>query len=164
MMQRLGFSQHFNADGSMYFTGNRMKVEFVTKERRDGTRPPRPVKEIALTPQELRHLDILLADPIVLRLGQGIRAKVPSPSAFLLHKLFLAARPERRDKREKDIKQAVYTGQYALADKPETARLLALWAGLPRKWKSLIRKSLARAKDMMPLEQGVIERLMDLLR
>jgi len=33
-----------------------------------------------------------------------------------------------------------------------------------RKWKSLIRKSLARAKDMMPLEQGVIERLMDLLR
>jgi hypothetical protein len=164
MMQRLGFSQHFNADGSMYFTGNRIKVEFVTKERRDGTRPPRPVKEIALTPQELRHLDILLADPIVLRLSQGIRAKVPSPSAFLLHKLFLAARSERRDKSEKDIKQAVYTGQYALADTPETARLLALWEGLPRKWKSLIRKSLARAKDMMPLEQGVIERLMDLLR
>jgi hypothetical protein len=49
-------------------------------------------------------------------------------------------------------------------DKPETARLLALWEGLPKKWKSLIRKSLARAKDMMPLEQGVIGRLMDLLR
>ena len=45
-----------------------------------------------------------------------------------------------------------------------TAQLLALWEGLPRKWKSLIRKSLARVKDMMPLEQGIIERLMDLLR
>lgn len=134
------------------------------EERRGGTRPPRPVKKIALTPQELRHLDILLADPIVLRLSQGISAKVPNPSAFLLHQLFLAARPERRNKSEKDIKQAVYTGQYALADTLETVRLLALWAGLPRKWKSLIRKSLARAKDMMPLERGVIERLMDLLR
>ena len=40
LMQRLGFSQHFNADGSMYFTGNNIKVEFVTKERRDGTLPP----------------------------------------------------------------------------------------------------------------------------
>jgi hypothetical protein len=126
LLQRLGFSQHFNPDGSMYFTGGGIRVEFVTRERRDGTRPPRHIKEIALTPQELRYLDILLADPIVLKLGQGIRAKVPSPSAFLLHKLFLAARPERRDKKEKDIKQAVYVGQYALAEKPETARLLAL--------------------------------------
>ena len=82
MLQRLGFSRRFNADGSMYFTGNRMKVEFVTKERRDGTRPPRTVKDIALTPQVLGYLDILLADPVVLRLGQGIRARVPSPSAF----------------------------------------------------------------------------------
>jgi hypothetical protein len=41
MMQRLSFSQHFNADGSMCFTGNGMRVEFVTKERRDGRRPPR---------------------------------------------------------------------------------------------------------------------------
>jgi len=164
LMQSLGFSLHFNPDGSTYFTGHKMKVEFITEERRDGTLPPRHIKEIALTPQELRHLDILLADPIVLKLGQGIRAKVPSPSAFLLHKLFLAARSERWNKKEKDIKQAVYVGQYALAEKPETARLLALWEGLPRKWRSLIRKSLGCALDMMPLEQGVIERLLDLLR
>ncbi len=164
LLQGLGFSQQFNPDGSTYFTGHKMKVEFITKERRDGTLPPRHIKEIALTPQELRHLDILLADPIVLKLGQGVRAKVPSPSAFLLHKLFLAARSERRNKKEKDIKQAVYVGQYALAEKPETARLLALWEGLPRKWRALIRKSLGCALDMMPLEQGVIERLLDLLR
>ena len=165
LLQRLGFSQHFNPDGSMYFTGGGIKVEFVTKERRDGTRPPRHIKkELALTPQELRSLDILLADPIVLKLGQGIRARVPSPSAFLLHKLFLAARPERHDKKEKDIKQAVFIGQYALTEKPETVRLLALWDGLPKKWKALIRKSLVSALDLMPLERGVIERLLGLLR
>ncbi|MGZ5453769.1 MAG: GSU2403 family nucleotidyltransferase fold protein [Candidatus Aminicenantales bacterium] len=164
LMQSLGFSQRFNPDGSMYFTGNRMKVEFVMKERRDGTLPPLHIKEIALTPQELRHLDLLLADPIVLKLGPGIRAKVPSPSAFLLHKLFLAARPERRDKKEKDIRQAVYVGQYALTERTEKARLLSLWSGLPKKWRALIRRSLVKAEDMMPLEAGVIKGLLDLLR
>ncbi|MGZ8865251.1 MAG: GSU2403 family nucleotidyltransferase fold protein [Candidatus Aminicenantales bacterium] len=164
LMQSLGFSQRFNPDGSMYFSGNRMKVEFVMKERRDGTLPPLHIKEIALTPQELRHLDLLLADPIVLKLGPGIRAKVPSPSAFLLHKLFLAARPERRDKKEKDIRQAVYVGQYALTERTEKARLLSLWSGLPKKWRALIRRSLVKAEDMMPLEAGVIKGLLDLLR
>jgi hypothetical protein len=164
LMQRLGFSQHFNPDGSMYFTGNRMKVEFVTKERRDGSRAPHHIKEISLTPQELRHLDILAAGPVVLKLGPGIRARVPSPSAFLLHKLFLAARPERWAKKEKDIKQAVYIGRYIVTEGSETTRLLGLWAGLSKKWKSLVRRSLAQAKDLMPLETAVIERLLDLLR
>lgn len=112
----------------------------------------------------MRYLDILMADPIVLKLGQGIRARVPSPSAFLLHKLFLAARPERRDKKEKDIKQAVFIGRYALTEKPETVRLLALWGGLPKKWKALIRQSLVKAREIMPLEDAVIRRLLDLLR
>ena len=110
------FSQHFNPDGSMYFTGGGIKVEFVTKERRDGTRSPRLIKELALTPKE------------------------------------------------KDIKQAVFIGQYALTEKPETVRLLALWDGLPKEWKALIRKPLVSALDLMPLERGVIERLLGLLR
>ena len=98
-----------------------------------------------------------------MKLGPGIRAKVPSPSAFLCT-AFLAARPERRDKSEKDIKQAVYVGQYALTEKTEKARLRALWTWLPKKWKALIRRSLVKAKDMMPLEAGVIRGLLDLLR
>ena len=161
---RLGFSQQFNPDGSMFFTGNRLKVEFVTKERRDGALPPRHIKEIALTPQELRFLDILFADPIILKLGRGIRAKVPSPSAFLLHKLFIASRPERREKRKKDIRQAVYIGKYILSEKPESARLQSLWADLPKKWKAHIRKALVMAKESVPLEEGAIGRLRDLLQ
>ncbi len=163
LMERLGFRQHFNADGSVYFTGNRMKVEFVTKERRDGTLPPRFMKEISLTPQELRHLEILAAEPVTLKLGRGTLARVPSPAAFLLHKLFLAARPERSAKREKDIKQAVYVGRYILTEACERARLLGLWAGLSKRWKSLVRQSLTGAKDLMPLETPAIERLLEIL-
>jgi len=163
-LERLGFSRHFNLDGSMFFTGNRMKIEFLSPERRNGTLSPRHIKEIALTPQELRFLEILFVDPLILKLGRGIRAKVPSPPAFLLHKFFIAARPERRNKKEKDIRQGVYTGKYILSDKSETARLSGLWGGLPGKWKARIRQSLTKAADIVPLEQGVIRRLQDLMR
>jgi len=162
-LQRLGFSQNFHPDGSMFFTGNRMKIEFLTRERRETAQPQRYVKQIAVTPQGLRFLDILFVEPIVLKIDRGIRAKVPHPSAFLLHKLIIAARPERRNKKEKDIRQAVYTANYVLAEESETAKLVQLWEGLPRRWKARIRRSLSRAMDIVPLEKGIIERLQYLL-
>jgi hypothetical protein len=162
-LQRLGFSQHFHPDGSMFFTGNRMKVEFLTRERRESAKPPRYVKEIAITPQGLRFLEILFVEPKVLKIEKGIRAKVPAPSAFLLHKLVIASRSERRNKKEKDIRQAIYTAKFVLTEKSEIAKLLQLWAGLPKKWKAKIGRSLAQATDLVPLEKGVIERLKNFL-
>jgi len=162
-LQRLGFSQHFHPDGSMFFTGNRMKVEFLTRERRDTAKPQRYVKEIAVTPQGLRFMEILFVEPMVLKVGKGIRAKVPAPSAFLLHKLIIATRSGRRNKKEKDIRQAIYTAKFVLAEKTETAKLRQLWGGLPRKWKAKVKRSLDQAVDIVPLEEGVIRRLQDLL-
>ena len=162
-LQRLGFSQHFHPDGSMFFTGNRLKVEFLTRERKETAKPHRYLKEIAVTPQELRFLDILFVKPMVLKVGPGIHAKVPDPSAFLLHKLAIATRSARRNKKEKDIRQAVYTAGFVLAEESETAKLSELWAGLPKGWKTKIRRSLLQALDIVPLEKGVIERLQYLL-
>jgi hypothetical protein len=50
-----------------------------------------------------------------------------------------------------------------LTEKPETARLLSLWSAQPKKWKALIRQSLIKAREIMPLEDAVIRRLLDLL-
>jgi hypothetical protein len=61
-LQGMGFRQEFNPDGSMFFSGHLIKIEFLTRERRNGTNPPRYVKELSLTPQELRFLDILFRD------------------------------------------------------------------------------------------------------
>jgi hypothetical protein len=160
-LQRLGFSQHFHPDGSMFFTGNRLKVEFLTRERRKTSQ--RYMKEIAVTPQGLRFLDVLFVRPMVLKVDRGIRAKVPDPSAFLLHKLVIATLPERRNKKEKDVRQAIYTANFVLAEKSETAKLTELWAGLPRRWKARVTRSLSQAMDISPLEEGVIERLRYLL-
>jgi hypothetical protein len=155
----LGFSQNFHPDGSMFFTGNRMKVEFLTRERRDTKKGQRYIEAISIAPQELRFMDILFIEPMVLKVEKGIRAKVPAPSAFLLHKLIIATRPGRRAKKEKDIRQAIYTAGFVLSEKAEEAKLRNLWSGLPKKWKATIKRTLPQAMDIVPLERGVVLRL-----
>jgi hypothetical protein len=162
-LERLGFTQHFNADGSTYFSGNGMRVEFLTKEGREGRRRLRALSEMAIVPQELRYLDMLFAEPLVLKVAKGVRARVPAPADFLLHKLVIGIRPERRAKKEKDLRQAVYTAKYVLSDKAESDRLAQHWRDLPPKWKGRIRKAIAEARDIVPLEQGVLQRLKEVL-
>jgi hypothetical protein len=155
-LRGLGFSQNFYPDGSMYFSGNRMKVEFLAREKGDGLQPTRLIKEIAVTPQLLRFVDILFVEPIVLKVARGIKAKVPSPAAFTLHKLIIATRFKRQAKKEKDLRQAVYAGKYVLADKSEKDKLFRLWTSFPRPWKKKVKLALRMAADIVPLEQGVI--------
>jgi hypothetical protein len=162
-LQRLGFTQHFNPDGSTFFSGNMMKVEFLAEEGRPGKRRSRDLAALGVTPQELRFLEILFEEPLVLKVARGVRAKVPPPAAFLLHKLVVSTRPDRSRKSEKDVRQAVYAAKYALSDKTETDRLKRLWTGLPRKWKARVIRALRAAGGIVPLESGVIARLREIL-
>jgi hypothetical protein len=162
-LRGLGFRQDFHADGSMSFSGNLMKVEFLSPESGKGRRFEPHVKKIAVTPQTLRFIDILLDEPIVLQVARGIKARVPSPAAFALHKLMIATRTARKDKRDKDIRQAVLTAKYILSEKAEIGRLVRLWASFPRGWKARVRSALRAAQAVVPLEQGVIMRLGELL-
>jgi len=162
-LQRLGFTQHFNPDGSTFFAGNGMKVEFLAKEGRPRKKGARETKVFGVTPQELRFLEILFKETLVLKVARGVRVKLPAPAAFLIHKLVIATRPGRLKKRDKDIRQAVYVAKYALLNKAEMDRLKRLWAGLPPKWKARVERALKAAKDILPLEAGVILRLRQFL-
>jgi hypothetical protein len=162
-LQRLGFLPHFNADGSTYFAGSGMKVEFLTREGRHQAGHSRLVKGLAVVPQGLRYLEILFADPVVLKVARGVKARVPAPAAFLLHKLIVATLSERRAKREKDLRQAVYVGKFVLSERSELARLIRLWRELPRKWKVRAGKAMQEARAAVPLEQGVVARLRQVL-
>jgi len=162
-LKSLGFSQNFYPDGSMYFSGNMMKVEFIAREKVDGLHPSPFIKEIAVTPQLLRFVDILFAEPVILKVARGIKARVPSPPAFTLHKLIIATRFRRQSKKEKDIRQAVYTGKYVLAEKSEKDKLLRLWASFPPSWKNKVKLALRMAVDIVPLEHSVILQLLKTL-
>jgi hypothetical protein len=158
-LQRLGFVQHFNPNGSTFFSGNGMKVEFLAKEGRPRMKGARESELFGVTPQELRFLEILFEEPLVLKVARGVRVKVPAPAAFLIHKLIISTRPGRSKKRDKDIRQAIYVAQYALLNEAEADRLKRLWHGLPQKWKARVDRALEVAKDVVPLQGGVITRL-----
>jgi len=161
--RKLGFSESFNPDGSVYFSGHKMKVEFLGPEKGDGLKPAKYIKEIAITPQLLHYLDILFEEPLLLKVAKGVRAKVPAPAAFTLHKLIIANLFKRANKKEKDIRQAIYAGKYVLSEKSEVLKLARLWQRLPRPWKRKVLRTLANALDIVPLEQGVIRQMQSLL-
>lgn len=162
-LRGLGFRQDFHADGSMSFSGNMMKIDFLAPERGAGRKAEPHIKKIVITPQTLRFVEVLLDEPIVLRVARGIKARVPSPAAFALHKLMIATRVARKDKKDKDIRQAVLTAKYIISDKAERERLVRLWAAFPRSWKARVRSALHSARSVVPLEQGVIARLEGIL-
>jgi hypothetical protein len=161
--KKLGFSENFNPDGSIFFSGHRMKVEFLGPEKGDGLKPPRYIKEIAITPQLLHYIDMLFEEPIILKVAKGVRAKVPTPAAFTIHKLIIATLFKRAGKREKDVRQAIYAGKYVLSERAEMKKLMRLWDRLPRPWKRKVSRALVDALDIVPLEQGVIRQLQSIL-
>ena len=161
--KNLGFSESFNPDGSIFFSGHKMKVEFLGPEKGDGRKPQPHIKEITITPQSLHYLDILFEEPLDLKVARGVWAKVPAPAAFAIHKLIIATLFKRAGKREKDIRQAVYAGKYVLSERTEMKKMMCLWDQLPRPWKRKVGRALVDALDIVPLEQDVIRRLQTLL-
>jgi len=159
---RLGFSLRFHPDGSQYFVGLGMKIEFLTREGRK-TSALRSFAPLGIVAQRLRYLEILFRDPIVLKVSPGIRVKVPAPASFLLHKLIIASLPARVRKREKDVRQAVAVVRFVLFELAEREKLGRLWKELPSGWKVRALRTLRGAAAIVPLEEGSIRRLREFL-
>jgi len=147
-----GFRAARNPDGSHYFVHPELKLEFLVPERGRGEMGPRSIKALGLRAVSLRFMDMLLKDAIVIE-EDGVSVRVPSPLNFALHKLIIAQRRVTRDKREKDVQQAVYV--LTILD---PAAFRGGLEALPGKWIKLARKSLAQAWDLFPLERPTLER------
>jgi len=156
----LGFSENFNPDGSIFYTLPNLKVEFLSPEKRK-KEFANYIKELRIYPQQLRYLEILLSDPIILKIGRGIKVKVPSPSSFFLHKLLIAGKRREKGKGEKDIKQAIYTGKYILINEKE--KLVGMFGKLPKARKSKILNALKKSENLFILEQETIRELIKIL-
>ena len=98
----------------------------------------------------LRFMDMLRKDSILVE-ESGVRVRIASPLNFCLHKLVIAQRRAARDKREKDIEQAVY-----VLDILKPADFKAGLADLPKNWRTLAERSLKQAWALHPLERPVL--------
>ncbi len=161
-LRSLGFRENFNPDGSVYYTMANFKVEFLAPDKRSLRKKQKKyIKELGVSPQLLNYLDILLKHPMTLRISRDIRVRVPSPSGFFVHKLLIAKKRREKGKREKDIKQAVYTGKYILLYEKE--KLKEIFNSLSEKRKKSIIKILEESKKYLPVENTTIEALIGLL-
>jgi hypothetical protein len=160
-LKSLGFEEFFNPDGSIHFSGSGLKIEFIAP--RGGRGKPPYIRELSITPQILNFVEILLDESIVINITRGIKARVPSPASFLLHKLLIAPRWIRKEKREKDLKQAIYVSKFVLTQPMERKKLLRMFKGFSKSWKAKIKRSLKLSYELLPLEKPAVQALEKLL-
>lgn len=149
----LGFRVDFAPGGAIYFIHPELKIEFITPERGKGDDQPRSIKPLGIKAVQLRYMDMLFEDSLIVKEG-NIAVRIPNPLNFCLHKLIIAQQRRKADKATKDIEQAVHVLSIL---KPED--FLAALQTLPKKWRELIMKSLRKAWGTLPLERPNLERL-----
>jgi hypothetical protein len=106
VLKQLGFRQEFRRDGTIFFEGNGLIIEFLQQRKGSGAEKTSPiVRELSTVPIPLPYLNLLIDNKVEVSLRDIGRIALPSMPAFLLHKLLIASLPIRKEKKEKDFKQ-----------------------------------------------------------
>ena len=163
LLKQLGFVRLFNPDGSTYFTGNLLRIDFLSPKKGRQREPAAAHRELRITAQLLRYIDILPERSRLLPAAQGVRVRLPSPSSFLLHKLLISTRWQRSDKREKDLRQAMAVAAYVAQNPEKLQELKAIWRDFAPGWRKSTHQALLRARALLPLASGVIGHLQGVL-
>ncbi|PCI38042.1 MAG: hypothetical protein COB53_05320 [Elusimicrobia bacterium] len=154
-LEPLGFRIAIAANGTTSFTHPELKLEFLVPEHGKGGMDYREIKPLGVKAIPLRFMDMLLKNSIMLKEG-GVKVRVPLPLNYCLHKLMIAQRRIKADKKEKDIMQAVYVLSIL---KP--AEFSAALADFSPKWRRLVETSLKFAWENFPLERPLLKRFME---
>ena len=142
VLRELGFRQDFRTDGTIFYEGNGLKIEFLQPRRGGGAKKPlTPVKELSTVAIPLPYLNILLENKVMATLRDIGRIALPSLPAFMLHKLLIADLPERKKKSGKDIIQVVAVAKRIGADPALIREVGEILRPLPATWRKKIEKS-----------------------
>ena len=157
-LEKLGFKCDFRWDGSLYLWNEDLKIEFITPEKGRGSSRAIKVEALGLRAIPLRFVAQLLEDPITVT-DDGVEILVPRPARFCLHKLVIASRRRKKDKRLKDLQQAVCASVIV-----KDRELQELFGAFPKKWRTAVFNVLEKDREEFPLFISEIERLEGLLR
>jgi len=107
ILERLDYTPVTDYSGIETFLHGTFEVEFLT-HRRGGNAPPSVViPPWKVSAQPLPFIDLLFIRPCTVRLGD-FSIRIPSPEAFVVHKLIIAQRrtgTDKEAKKEKDLQQ-----------------------------------------------------------
>lgn len=111
-------------------------VEFLVPEKGKGSDRPYPLPQLSMNAQPLRFLDYLLQNTIRIE-AEGLKIKVPHPSAFALHKLIISARRTKEEKLLKDRKEALAI-LTALVRKGDAGEIRKMFEKMPAGWRKRV--------------------------
>lgn len=107
LLDRLGYTPVTDYSGIETFLHGTFEVEFLT-HRRGGNAPPAVViPPWKVSAQPLPFIDLLFIRPCTVHLGD-FSIRIPSPEAYVVHKLIIAQRrtgTDKEAKKEKDLQQ-----------------------------------------------------------
>ena len=116
------------------------------------------LKKLGIKAIPLRFVNLLLEKPIIIE-DKGLKIKVPNPINFCLQKLIISTRRTKSEKKHKDVQQAICTS--SIIDMKDFNKE---YMSLPIKWRKAILESLNSAKNIMPLYNKDIERILSALQ
>lgn len=159
LLQRLGFMPRFHQDGSVQYVSGELTVEFLTDRKGDGARRVKETvgaKDLGIAPVALPYLRILLENRMTLQARDIGKVVVPSLPAFMLHKLLVASKRSKQDKRLKDLRQAEAVAKAILDDQDLMAETRRIAAGMHKKWFQAICKEANNLPDLLPNSSGAV--------
>lgn len=105
LLADLGFEVIFSMSGKMKLESPELIIELLVPETGPAKEKPYPLPQLKFNAQPLRHLGMLLNNPISLTIS-GIPVRLPHPVDYALHKFIISFDRKNEDKRTKDQQMA----------------------------------------------------------
>jgi hypothetical protein len=143
ILRAFGFSRGFNPDGSSYFTNGVFKVEFLTPERGKGADKAVYIRRLKIGAAPLRYLQMLLDHPVKIE-KEDYTFLIPSPWIFAYHKILVSGKRKVKDKKDKDILQAIALLR-EISKRPDMSKKAAAYLEkLPAPWAKRIKSEITK--------------------
>ncbi len=147
VLKELGFRQEFKGDGTIFFEGNGLIVEFLQQRKGSGSEKTVVVRELSTVPIPLPYLNLLIDNKVEVSLRDIGRITLPSMPAFMLHKLLIASLPGRKKKKEKDLRQVCAVAKRIITEENLMEEVRRLWKNMPKSWQNKINASALDISD-----------------
>jgi len=164
LLRRMGFNETITPDGSTTYHRPGIRVEFLSAARGRDAEKAAPAKGLGVQSQALRFMDMLLDNPLPIKIMAGVTVVVPAPAAFTLHKLLICGRRKKEHKRAKDMAQAIAVARFILLSADQRESLATTWQALLPSWRNRVFRSLSQTRAVYPMEEGIIDSLSDYLK
>jgi hypothetical protein len=148
VLKELGFRQEFRGDGTIFFEGNGLIIEFLQPRKGSGSEKTSPVvRKLSTIPIPLPYLNLLIDNKVEVSLRDIGLIALPSMPAFMLHKLLIASLPIRKEKKEKDFKQVCAVAKRIIAEENLLDEVSRLLKSMPPSWRKKINDSALTISD-----------------